>query len=230
MKAIHLLFLYGLFVTSALAAENKALVEPVLCMPAPDQTSDTYRLLEAKCLQRLAALASRNGDALQLSLLNGRTKTFVDNNDACRRGDTSNCLVTTLSGYYPALQTFVLERSAYESRNVAYVSRRSGETITLDDYPHFSPSGKRFVAVAASEAWEVENDIALFSTEIDPPKPIWRYKAGKDYEMWNFVGWDGEDRIKLRVTMWVRKELKTLDADAVRTSKGWQLNKPKIDN
>jgi hypothetical protein len=230
MKAIHLLFLLGLFVTSASAAENEALTEPILCMPEPGPASAPYRLLEQKCLQRLAGLASRNEDVLQLSLLNGRTKMFVDNDIACRRGDTSNCIGTTLSGYYPAPQAFVLERSFYESRNVAYVSRRSGEMITLDDHPHFSPSGKRFVAVAASEAWEVENDIALFSTEVDPPKPIWRYKAGKDYEMWYFVGWDGEDRIKLQVTMRVRNELKTLDANAVRTSKGWQLNKPKVDN
>jgi hypothetical protein len=229
MKAIHLLFLYGLFVTPAVAAENKALMDPVLCVPEPQRTTDTYRFSEAKCLERLTGLASRRDEVLQLSLLNGRTKIFVDNDSACFRGDTSNCLVTTLSGYYPTLQAFVLERSAYESRKVAYVSRRAGEMITLDDYPRLSPNGKRFVAVAASEAWEVENDIALFSTEVDPPKLIWRYKAA-NYEMWYFVGWDGEDRIKLQVTMWVGKELKTLDADAVRANTGWQLNKPKIDN
>jgi hypothetical protein len=229
MKAIHLLSLCGLLTATALAADDKAHMEPVLCRPEPKQTTDTYRFSEAKCLERLAGLASRHDEVLQLSLLNGRTKIFVHNDYACRRGDTSNCLVTTLSGYYPTLQAFVLERSAYESRKVAYVSRRAGEMITLDDYPHLSPNGKRFVAVAASEAWAVENDIALFSTEVDPPKPIWRYKAA-NYEMWYFVGWDGDDRIKLQVTMWVRKELKTLDADAVRTSKGWQLNKPKIDN
>jgi hypothetical protein len=57
----------------------------------------------------------------------------------------------------------------------------------------------------------------------------WSYKAS-EYEMWNFVAWDGDERIKLKVTLWTvdrsgTRVLATQNAEVQRTILGWQLNK-----
>ena len=85
------------------------------------------------------------------------------------------------------------------------------------------------VAAAAIEAWDVEKEIAIYAVQMNSLKLEWSYKAS-EYEMWNFVAWDGDERIKLRVTLWTvdrsgTRVLATQNAEVQRTILGWQLNK-----
>jgi hypothetical protein len=195
-----------------------------------DQTKSNQDLirLERECLAQLNGMASRAGDNLRLTLADGRAKTFTDERQACERHKADKCMLHRLAAYYPTQKLFVIERAAYESSNVVVVSRRTGSITRMDVRPHLAPSGKRMVAAAAIEAWDVEKEIAIYSVT-DSPKLEWSYKA-PDYEMWEFVSRDGDERVRLSVTLWTvdrsgARVLATQPAEVRRTILGWQLNK-----
>jgi hypothetical protein len=210
------------------AAQEAKMTAPVMC-PHDDRLGAHLRhQSEAKCLRQLKGLASRSGDQLRLTMLAGPPKLFRDNSKACNNDDAAHCIMHTLTGYYPMQQAFVVRRGFYEGRFIDYVSRRSGKVIQLDDDPQFSPAGKRFVAVGSHEMQDTVHDIAVYSALTDPPTLEWSYKAPND-EFLEFAGWDGEDRIKLRISRSIARQFKTLDADLVSTRAGWQLHKPTFD-
>jgi len=94
--------------------------------------------------------------------------------------------------------------------------------------PHYSPSGKRLAAVSATEA-EGENSIEIFTTT-DPPRSEWRYTVPiGEYALYEFVSWDGDQRLKMTVTTRIGDgPLKSLPVEAVRTSDGWKLMPPAL--
>ena len=84
-------------------------------------------------------------------------------------------------------------------------------------------------AAAAIEAWAVDNEIVVYSVQNGSLALEWSYKA-QEYEMWDYVSWDGDDRIKLEVTLWTvdgggNRALMKQSAELRRTSWGWVLNK-----
>ena len=80
----------------------------------------------------------------------------------------------------------------------------------------------------AIEAWDVEKHIAIYYVQKGGLKLEWSYRA-KEYEMWEFVSWDNDERIKLNVTLSAVDPngalLATQPANLRRTIFGWQLNK-----
>lgn len=73
------------------------------------------------------------------------------------------------------------------------------------------------MAVAfGSEAWDTDHDLAIYAIDSGGLRLEWSYKA-KDYEIWEFAGWEGDDNVKLRVTSWTvdkngKRELKARGA------------------
>ena len=85
------------------------------------------------------------------------------------------------------------------------------------------------VAAAAIEAWDVDNEIVIYSVQNGSLMLEWSYKA-QEYEMWDYVSWDGDDRIKLKVALWSvdgggNHALAKQSAELRRTNSGWVLNK-----
>ena len=114
-----------------------------------------------------------------------------------------------------------------KSFDVIVVSRRTGAITKMDVHPRLSPGGTRLVAAAAIEAWEVEKHLAIYYVLKGGLKLEWSYRA-KDYELWEFVSWDNDERVKLNVTRStgdLNGRLATQPADLRRTIVGWQLNK-----
>jgi hypothetical protein len=181
---------------------------------------------EAKCLADLHDVASRKGDVLILRLDNGVTKTFRSNPKACYGDNTEKCNVTTLIGYMSPQHMFVLRGSVYELTRYGLVGGRNGQVVGLEGEPHLSPDGKRFVVVAVADemnGWE--RDVAIFSESSFPPRLEWSYKteAPPDvYAIYSFVGWDGNDRISLRVTSGGRE----VETDVTLTAEGWKIRLP----
>ena len=185
--------------------------------------------LERLCLARIGGVATRLGADLRLKLENGTTKTFTDERQACEQQNPAKCLEYRLAAYYSIPKLFVLEQLAYESSRVMVVNGRSGSITRMDVHPHLAPSGKRLVMAAAIEAWDVEKEIAVYSVQKEKTELEWSYKA-QDYEMWRFVAWDGDDRIKLEVELWTvgsngKPTLAAQPAELRRTNAGWSLNK-----
>ena len=183
---------------------------------------------EGKCLKSLAGMATRDGDRLRLRLENGQTKTFTTTHQACEAGIYEKCLIYSLQGYFARHRHFLIDVGFLNHGGTTFlVSARTGKHIRLDAVPHYSPSGKRLAAVSASEGDE-ENSIEIWSTTGDLPRSEWRYTVPEgEYALYEFAGWDGDDRLKMTVTTRIGGKLhKSLPVEAVHTREGWKLMPP----
>jgi hypothetical protein len=185
--------------------------------------------LERLCLAQLGTVATRSGADLRLKLENGTSKTFTDERQACEQQNPAKCLEYRLAAYYSVPKLFVIEQLAYESSRVMVVNGRNGSIARMDVHPHLAPGGKRLVMAAAIEAWDVEKEIAVYAVQKDKIELEWSYKA-QEYEMWSFVAWEGDDRIKLQVELWTvgrngERALTKQPAELRRTNAGWSLKK-----
>lgn len=195
-------------------------VPAVAAQPAPALVStppieqEVHCDAEAQCLAKLPGIASRSGKNLSLKLDNGSTKLFTSSGgcDATRKG----CENTTLVDYRPSQRMFVLFAGSYDSTASIVVSRRTGEVFRIDDaVPHFSPDGKRF-AVAAVNGQDGANRVAIYSASAFPPVMEWSETPKSVATAYNFVGWNGNDQIKLRTFD------QSTEATISRTPAGWK--------
>lgn len=169
---------------------------------------------EANCLAKLQGIASRSGRTLSLKLDNGSTKLFTSSGGCAATRE--KCENTTLVGYRPSQHLFVLFAGHYERTASIVVSRRTGELFRIEDaVPHFSPDGKRF-AVAAINGPDGVNQVAIYSTSAFPPVMEWSQTPKSAATAYDFVGWSGNDQIKLRTFD------QSAEAIVGRTSTGWK--------
>jgi len=191
------------------------------CEPDPADRDRVPGDIEHRCLPKLDGLASRMDGELRLKLEDGSTKTFVDDSAACDRGDADHCLEHFLTDYYPTQKLFVINRVMWEFSDVQAVSRRTGATITMEDRPHLSPNGKHFVVAAAGapDRRPGQYTAGIYGVDRGTLKLAWVYRPTR-YEEWDFVSWEGDDRIRLQVGY---EKPATQFAEIRRTVLGWQL-------
>jgi hypothetical protein len=184
----------------------------------------------AAMAQGTADMVRRDGDVLELKLQNGKFKTYQSNRKACENHDAERCVIYELRAYLPSQNAFVIEGKSYEGEAHEVVSRKTGRAAQLETRPEFSPSGKRFVSVNNKELGSHSYDVAIWVMTPDEPKLEFRYETpqGDRYELWEFRGWDGEDRIKLGVN--VGGAMLPFESEAVRTRAGWQIKRPPQSN
>jgi hypothetical protein len=185
---------------------------------------------EADCLAGLEGLAWRSGDALTVRLENRRSKLFQGDQQACTDHDADRCLTYELSAFLPTAHAYIVEWSTYEDSGAVVVSAKTGQSAGLASLPVFSPNGRTFVSVDNDELNGREYDVAIWSVSRDVLKEEFRYlaAASNPYEYWEFLGWDGNDRIRLKVTVNLGTgAVLVRETDAVRTGRGWKLNRPK---
>jgi hypothetical protein len=179
---------------------------------------------EAECLRALKGRAGRQGDVLRLKMADGKWKTMRSNKKACDKDDAAKCVIRELRAYLPAQAIYVVEWTTAGDGGSEVLSATTGQTETLDTMPEFSPSGRWFVSVDPDELNERQYDIAIWSVEAGELKHEFSYmRDAAAYEAWEFKGWDGEDRIKLRLT---RPNVPPVDTEAVHTDAGWRLKRP----
>jgi hypothetical protein len=193
--------------------------EPILCLH-PQQRE------EADCLARLKGRATRRGAVLRLALDNGKTKVFTSNKKACQDADSQKCVEFELAGYYPLQRLFMVQEGYYECGVFDLVSARSGAMVQVAEVPEFSPGGRRFVSIDANDACHGKYDIAIWSTQTDPPTAEYKYSPTV-YEAWEFKGWIDDEHIDLKVGFHgdPPSERKWMEqpAQAVRTDNKWRL-------
>jgi hypothetical protein len=190
----------------------------IQCQPNQGLAADQPE--EPGCLAQFGDSVTRQGDDLSFKLDNGKTKLIKSNPKACDGAPVDGCVIYQLVGYLRQSRQFVLRVSYYESEFVHLVSQRTGAVTELEGYPHPSPSGRHFVTVAASDAWEIESPIAIYAN-VEPPKLEWRFPEPVEYEQYAFGGWDGEDRVKLRTI-----SNPAIETDLKRTERTWILRRP----
>jgi hypothetical protein len=208
----------------AVLACSALLIPTYALAQAPDAADAVRCEREAECLRVMKGLASRQGDVLRLKLADGKWKTLRSNKKACDRNDAARCVVRELRAYLPTDAIYVVEWTTAGDGGSEVISATTGRTETLDTMPEFSPSGRWIVSVDPDELNERQYDIAIWSVEGGELTPVFSYMRNETaYEAWEFRGWDGDDRIKLRVT---RPNAAAVDTEAVFTETGWKLKRP----
>lgn len=219
MRVAYLVMLAAMS-TGAGALAQVTLPEPIRCEK------------EADCLSQLKGIARRTGDVLRVKLENGKTKTYKSDRKSCdSMTDIDKCIVYDLRVYHPTASAFAIDIGYYEGGAAEVVSIKTGRVLALDTLPQFSPSGRWFVSVSNTEMGDRAYDVGIWSTTSDVPKQELRYSTpkGAPYEYWDFVAWDGDDRIKLKVSVSAGDgSSREFETDAVRTEQGWNLNRPKL--
>jgi hypothetical protein len=218
------LALFGVGILAGFTLADAALAQPWPTAPVRCTTE------EAECLSKLDGLARRSGDTLTLRLENGRSKTLQGDKQACTDHDADKCLLYDLQAFLPAAHVYVVQWTTYEDRGADIVSAKTGQSVSLDTLPEFSPNGQAFVSVDPDELNGRHYDVAIWSVRRGVLKEELRYLAADSnpYELWEFLGWDGDDRIRLKVFINPGAgESLVRETDAVRTGRGWKLNRPK---
>lgn len=199
--------------------------------PEPVTSADAcHGLAEDACIAATNGDARRKGDLLSLKLASGKDKEYRSMPQACNEGIHEKCLEYRLWGYRPADGLYVVSMGFTEGGGYLVVDKATGSEARLDnDIPNFSPSGRRFVGVMSSEAHEPELDLAVWSLAAGAPRLEWSHRtvAGK-YALYEFAGWQGEDRVRLKVTYGPTDGGPNKDGEATitRIDDGWALEKP----
>src|SRR5215813_6202547 len=93
--------------------------------------------------------------------------------------------------------------------------------------PGYSPNKKWLASVYATEGPnDGNNGIDIVPADLSMSEPSFHYRP-TDYELWEFVRWDGNERLVLRVTGRVNgnPNLVTWAAEVVRASGEWKLKR-----
>lgn len=185
---------------------------------------------EAECIVRSGGKASRKGDALEIRAASGRVVGFTGSPGACAEGVTGKCLVQRLEGFRKDEGLLVVSERRWDAMASVVVDAETGAEVRVDNGPpRFSPGGTRFAGVMSSEARAPANDLAVWSAGGATPALEWSHPTAAGARAhYEFVGWDGEDRVRLRVTYNPvgGGANKQAEAAIVRTENGWTLSKP----
>jgi hypothetical protein len=203
------ILLLVLLPSPALAQKSSRSLEPVLCEEEKD------------CLAKLRGKVSRKGRVLTIKLENGRRTNFEDSKTCA--SDEENCITHWLSGYRPAQGIYLVSWSGWEDSGSTVVSAETGQAEEFGDTPEFSPSGSSFVILGG----EYGDRLSIWSLASGEIKQEFTYTFTffEAREAWLFLGWDGENRIRLRVTP-AGDNAPDVDTDAVFKEQGWVLNWP----
>jgi hypothetical protein len=183
---------------------------------------------EDTCLKQIGELAQRHGPALQLKFRNGLTRVYVNEDAKCRSETADGCVKYQLTGYFPLHDLVLIEVDYWEGCSWLLVHADNGEVSEIVVPPHYSPSKRWLVSVAAGEGPSgPPNGIDVVPAQRDPALKEWHYRIPDDGRwLYQFDGWDGEDRINLMATSLGPPD-RRIPASVERRNGTWHLNEPK---
>jgi hypothetical protein len=183
---------------------------------------------EKACIAQTNASAVRRGLELRLKFRNHTTKVYKNNyTEAECDQHQDDCKTYYLYDYFPEHSLFLIIVGYNESQEWLLVSQADGKEQEIVAPPGYSPGRKWLAAVYATEGTDDGNNgIDIFPVDLNPSEPGFHYRP-EEYEQWEFAGWDGDDRLLLKVTWRVgnNPDLVTWPAEVVRVNGKWQLNR-----
>ena len=184
------------------------------------------RAQEAGKLKDSQGTAQRVDDAIVLRLANGTVVTRR-NEDQCG-GDGKpplyqHCIRYVYLDHFPDHHAFLVGQMFWEDLFYEWIDDRTGEIAHIRCEPHFSPAGGRLIAVCPSEMGY--NGIQVWAHKGDKLVLEWEHEP-KEYALYTFQEWDGEDVVKLTMTTYVdNKMTENLPARLVRSPE-WTIQGP----
>jgi hypothetical protein len=191
-------------------------------------SGDTDRS-EKACLAQLAGIVTRQGDTLRLTLKNGSSKVYTNRSaSACEQEEFGDCAYK-LTGYFPRHGLILIQVGFYEGIEWILVRLDSGKEARMVAPPYYSSHQKWLVSVCWSDGPAgCPNGIDIIPTVPDQADREWHYQVpANDYTLYEFVSWDGDERVKLAVTFRVGEEMKKFPASVDRIDGRWRLKLPK---
>jgi hypothetical protein len=183
---------------------------------------------EPACLDQVGELARRVGPGLQLKFRNGLTRIFVDEDAKCQTHEAEGCVKYRLTGYFPEHDLLLIEVGYWEGGSWLLVRADSGKTSEIVAPPHYSPSKRWLASVASSIGPSGPPDgIDIVPATSDPSLKEWHYRTpDDDPRLYEFAGWDGDDRVKLLLTSTVAPTQRAGASVELRNG-DWHLAEPK---
>jgi hypothetical protein len=156
---------------------------------------------EPACLQQVSELARRVGPALQLKFRNGLTRVYANEDAKCQSDEAKGCVKYQLAGYFPSHDLLLIEVDHWEGASWLLVRAGTGDASEIVAPPHYSPGKRWLVSVASSVGPSGPSDgIDVLPAASDHLKE-WHYRRPDDDQwMYEFVSWEGDDRVKLSAT------------------------------
>jgi hypothetical protein len=242
MRFLHvLLFALGA-ICSAAAQELPYPVYEGICEHDPQSFSITD-VQERKCISQTGASAARDGDRLHLKFRDGAERTYQDKpyqDNEERRCDLAEpyatCRDYMLYDYFPEHDLFLIRVMCWESDEWHLVRQRNGTEELIVAPPRYSPDRKWLAAVHWSEGPLAacgpddngNNGIDIVPSMSDPAIPSFHYRTNS-YALFEFVRWDGNDRLVTKVTMpdpAKNPADQTFPVEVVRENGAWHLKWP----
>jgi hypothetical protein len=180
---------------------------------------------ERACIMQTAGSVVRGGAGLRLRLDHGKSRLFKDKADCERNPDT--CELYSLYDYFPEGRLFLVHDQGYESDAWFLISRRDGRQQRVVAPPGYSPNKRWLASVYATDGTDdANNGFDILPADLNANGPAIHYRPTA-YEIWEFVRWDGDDRLLLNVT--VRDDsspaLVKRPAEVTLVNGKWVLNK-----
>lgn len=168
----------------------------------------------------------RYSDELRLTFLSGTARTYKDNRarNACEQGQGpyTSCPRYVLYDYFPEHGLFLINVGYYESEEWVLVRQLNGKEEKIVAPPRYSPDKKWLASVNWSEGPGQNNGIDIVPTALNPALRLFHYRP-KDYALFEFVRWDGSDRLAMRVTI---RPQSTFPVEVVEKNGSWHLKWP----
>lgn len=170
------------------------------CIGAPD--GDDMDLLEQACLHQIGGMAERHGPGPQVKFRNGLTKVYLNEDAKCQSDEAEGCIKYRLTGYFPKHDLILIEVGYWEGVSWLLVRADTGSASDIVAPPRYSPSERWLVSVASSVGPSgPPNGIDIVPAISDPSIGEWHYRVpDEDPWLYEFAGWDGDDRVKLTAT------------------------------
>lgn len=194
-----------------------------------DRFSSAY---EKACVAQTDSSAVRRGLEFRQKFRNRTSRVYKNNNYTaaeCEQHQNS-CKTYFLYDYFPEHSLFLINVGYNESQEWFLVSQTDGKEQKVIAPPGYSPSRKWLASVYATDGGDDGNNgIDIFPADLNPTEPGFHYRP-EEYEQWEFVGWDGDDHLLLKVTWRVgnNPELVTWPAEVVRVNGKWQSATPQL--
>ena len=166
---------------------------------------------------------------LRLKFNNGSTRVYENHSKGCDRGNNEyECVAYELTGYFPNSGLLLVEISYYEGVEWRLVGIATGTESNILSPPHYSPQKKWLASVNWSDGPSGGGN----GLDIVPAMPNdavreFHYRVPNgEYAAYEFVGWDGDDHLKLTITFNAGQDTKTLPASVDLINGVWRLKLP----
>ncbi|MGY3451572.1 hypothetical protein [Bradyrhizobium sp. USDA 4353] len=184
---------------------------------------------EQACLDQLKGVVRRNGKALEITFKDGFTRSYVTRLPDDLPGHEDDSVEYKLVGYFPEHELLLIEIGYSEGVQWMLLRLNRGIETKVHSPPHYSPSHRWLFSVCSSIGPSgCGNGMDIVAAPFDLKQGGWSYLTPDDDDtLYEFAGWDGDDRVKLVATFRVGNEMKPFPAAVERINGRWQLKLPK---